>query len=426
MTSRRVVRNSAWLIADKVVRLGLGLVVWMWLARQVGPSAFGQWNFAIAFAALFAVVAGLGLDGVLQRELVADDADAPALLGTAAVLRLVAGGVSALVCVAAAWGVRSEQPMVVALVGLNALVFVLQSSQVVDYLFQARMQNRFSVVAVNAAFVAATAIRIVLLWREAPLLWFGATLVIEATLAAMLLLRAARRVDLAPSRWHFDRRVARRLLAQSWPLLFSGMAVIVYMRVDQIMLASMVGDAAVGQFSAALRLSEVWYFVPAAILSAAFPALLARRQDGAAAYERYLQALYDAMAWLGLAVAVAVSFAAPWVVEHLYGPAYAEAARVWQVQTWAGITVAMSYVHGKWLLAEGLQRIGLLYTLAGCVVNLSLNLVLIPRFGAVGAAWATLATQVGLLPMQLIFPETRRNFVMMLKTVGAPLRYWRR
>lgn len=419
--------NSAWLIADKLIRLGFGLLVWMLLARQLGPTAFGQWNFAIAFAALFAVVAGLGFDGVLQRELIAEGADVPGLLGTAVILRLVAGCVSAVFCIAAAWWTRSAQPEVVALVALNALAFLLHSSQVVEYLFQARMQNRYSVVALNIAFLAATVLRILLLWYDASLFWFGATLVVEAAFAAVLLiLSARRRVDPPISLWRYDQTIARHLLFESWPMLLSGMAVIVYMRIDQVMLASMVGDVAVGQFSAALKLSEVWYFVPAAILSAAFPMLLARRQQGREIYERYLQMLYDSMAWLGLAMAVLVTFTAPWIIDLLYGSEFSGAVQVWQIQTWAGITVAMSYVHSKWLLAEGLQRIGLLYTLAGCAVNLGLNFLLIPNYGAVGAAWATLATQIGLLPMQLFFPETRRNFFMMIRTATAPVRYWKK
>lgn len=398
----------------------------MWLARQLGPTAFGQWNFAIAFAALFAVVAGLGLDGFLQRELVAEGADTAGLLGTAAILRLGAGSVSALICVAAAWEWRSHEAEVVELVGLNALVFVLQSSQVIDYLFQARMQNRYVVVAVNVAFVGATAVRIMLLWREAPLLWFGATLVLEAVLAAILLLNAARRADLAPSRWRFDRLIARRLLSGSWPLLLSGMAVIVYMRIDQIMLASMVGDDAVGRFSAALRISEVWYFIPASIMTAAFPAMVAKRQLGEREYEAYLQRLYDGMAWLGIGVAVVLSLGATSLINVLYGSAYSESASVLRIQVWAGVAVAMSYVHGRWLLAEGLQRVGLLYTLVGCVVNLSLNTLLIPRYGAVGAAWATLAAQLGVLPVQMFFARGRRNFVLMLNAISAPVRLLRR
>jgi PST family polysaccharide transporter len=422
MNQRLVLHNSAWLIADKVVRLGLGLLVWLWLARQIGPEAFGQWSLAIAFAALFAVVAGLGLDGVVQRELAVDGADVPALLGTAAVLRLAAGISAAALCVAAAWVMRAGQPLIVLLVALNAVVFVLQSSQVVDWLFQARMHNRPAVVAVNLAFFGATLVRLGLLAIEAPLIWFGATLVLEASLSAALLMWAARSDGMSPARWRFDAAAARHLLKQSWPLLASGMAVIVYMRIDQIMLAAMIGDEAVGQFSAALRLSEAWYFVPAAILSAAFPAMLARRRDGREAYERYLQQLYDLTAWLGIAVAVIVSFAGAWLVDLLYGAAYDEAAHVLQVQTWAGVAVAMSYVHGKWLLAEGLQRMGLVYTLIGCAANLALNAWLIPRHGAVGAAYATLVAQVGVLPAQLLFTRGRRNFWIMLSAAGAPLR----
>jgi O-antigen/teichoic acid export membrane protein len=421
-----VLRNSAWLVADKVVRLGLGLIVWLWLARQAGPEAFGQWSFAIAFASLFAVIAGLGFDGVVQRELVENEADALQILGTSAALRLAAGIGATVLCALAILLLRPNESLVLVLVVLNSVVFVLQSSQVVDYLFQARMANRPAVIAVNAAFIAATAVRVGLLWLEAPLWCFGLTLVLEAAMAAGLLLTAAAAVGAPTARWRFDQGVARRLLRQSWPLLFSGMAVIVYMRIDQVMLSSMVGDAAVGQFSAALRLSEVWYFVPAAVLSAAFPALLKRRQEGSGSYERYLQSLYDAMAWLGLAVALVVTLAAPRLVELLYGAAYSEAAQVLQVQTWAGITVAMSYVHGKWLLAEGLQRLGLYYTLVGCAVNLSLNALLIPQYGAVGAAWATLAAQIGVLPIQLVFPQGRPNFYRMLRALLAPARLVRR
>ena len=140
------------------------------------------------------------------------------------------------------------------------------------------------------------------------------------------------------------------------------------------------------------------------------------------AYERFVQGLYDGMAWLGLGVAVVTSILSPWAIALLYGPAFAQAASILSVQIWAGVAVAMSFVHGKWLLAEGLQRYGLIYTIAGAAVNITLNLLLIPRLGAIGAAWATLITQVGLLPIQLAFPKARRNFVLMMQTATAPYR----
>src|SRR3546814_323836 len=124
-----------------------------------------------------------------------------------------------------------------------------------------------------------------------------------------------------------------------------------------------------------------------AITGAAFPRMLEKRTADPTTYQRYTQGLYDGMAWLGLAVAVLVSLSAQRLIPLLYGQEYAQSAVILSIQIWAGIAVAMSYVHGRWLLAEGLQKYGLYYTLAGAATNISLNFLFIPRYGAVGAAW---------------------------------------
>lgn len=426
VSRRLVATNSLWLISDKVVRLAFGLAVWLWLARQAGADAFGQWNYAIALASLFGAVASLGLDGIVQRELLAGRHDRGVVLGSAIALRVSVGLVAAAACVGTIMVLRPGETVVQALVAFNALVFVLQSTQVIDWYFQSQMKNGISVMAMNAAFLAATAVRLILLWMGFPILWIGATLVLEAAIAAVLLIVAIRayagnRID-----WRCTAGVCRHLLAEGWPMLLSGLAVTLYMRVDQLMLASMLGDSAVGQFSAALRIAEVWYFVPMSIMAAAFPAMMARRAEGDEAYHAYLQQLYDAMAWLGIGVAAIVTIVAPSLVSLLYGDAYAEAADILRIQIWAGVTVAMSFVHSRWLLAEGLQRLSLLYALSGCTLNLCLNFLLIPQLGARGAAWATLTTQVALLPMQLLFPKARRNFILMTKVPFAPFRLIRR
>lgn len=425
MSRRLVAVNSVWLMADKLVRLGVGLLVWTWLARHFGPADFGVWNYAIAFVALFGAVASLGMDSVLVRELVREPGRSGVLLGTATGLRLMASTLSACVCVATMAWLRPGEWLVLLLVAANAFSLVLQSSQTIDLHFQGRMNNRPAVVAVNAAFLLTTVARLALLALDAPMAWFAATLIGEAVLAAAMLVAAYRMSDVPSTRWRVDGQVARLLLRESWPLMLSAMAVMVYMRMDQVMLASMAGDAAVGQFSAALRIAEVWYFIPMAVMSAAFPAMMKKREEGPQAYARYVQSLYDGMAWLGFGIAAMTTLAAPWLIPLLYGPSYSEAADVLVIQVWAGVTVAMSFVHGRWLVAEGLQKIGLAYTLAGAVVNLCLNLVLIPRHGAVGAAWATLITQVGLMPMQLLFPPARSNFYLMLRVVTAPMRQLR-
>lgn len=414
--------NSAWLIADKIARIGLGLIVWIWLARHFGPEAFGLWNFAIAFTAIFAVIGNLGLDNVVVHELLREPSRRDTILGTAFRMRVAASGLAATASIAALLLLRPGEWLAVSLVASNAIALIFQSTQVVDQYFQSRELNRRSVIAANTAFLGMTAVRLLLLHFDAPLEYFAVSLTAEAALVALLLVASYNRSGIQVSWWHFDPQTAWRLAREGWPLLLSGLTVMIYMRLDQVMLAALSGDAAVGQFSAALRLAEVWYFIPAAIVSAAFPTLIKRKNSGQEAYERHLQFLYDCMAWLGVAVAMTVIPLAPHAISLIYGPDFALTSDILKVQIWAGIAVAMSYVHGRWLLVEGLQRYGLLYTALAACTNIALNLILIPRYGALGAAWSTLAAQIGVLPVQILFPRTRSNFILMARTVTAPWR----
>ncbi len=412
-------------MADKVVRLGLGLVIWVWLARHFGPQSFGLWNYAIAFSALFGVLAGLGLDGVTVRELSVPEVDRDVVLGTVLTVRLASGLAAAVACVATVAVMRPGDTLALILVAANAAVIVLQAYQAFEWSFQAQMNTRPAVLAMNAAFVIASAARLVLLYLDASLVWFALSLIFEAGITAVTLALAQRAAGTRLRRLRFDKSAALRLLSQSWPLLLSGITVIIYVRLDQVMLSTLSGDAAVGQFSAALRISEVWYFIPLSVVTAAFPVIMKRRSEGQAAYELLIQRLYDLMTWLGIGVAVLVSLTADWLVRLIYGPDYGEAALILKVQIWAGVAISMSFVHGKWLLAEGLQKYNLVYTATGATVNVVLNLILIPRYGALGAAVATLATQFSGIPLQLLFPKARGNFVLMMRSFWAPVRWWR-
>lgn len=422
MTRKLILHNSAWLIADKIIRLGLGLVVWLLLARQVGPELFGTWSFAMSLAALFGVVATLGIDGIVQRELSSSNAPTLSLLGTAAVLKVLAGSAMVAACILAASLIRPGEPLVLELVALNAMAFWWQAPRVAEFLFQARMRNSTAVLAAAIAFLVGTLLRAALLYWEASLVYFGLTLVIEAGMAALLLVFRAGSLD-APCRlWTFDRALGWRLLAQGWPMLLSGLAVMAYMRLDQVMIASIAGDKALGHFSAALKLAEAWYFIPQAITVAVFPVMIREFERNAVAFEAIVQKLYDVMLWLGLTIAIIVSLLAERIIEVLYGSAYAEAAPILSIQIWSGIIASMSYVHGRWLLTQGLQAYSLIYTLSGALLNVSLNLYLIPNYGAKGAAWATLVAQFGPTLMQFFIPKARGNLRLMVRALNAPLR----
>lgn len=419
----KVLDNISWLLLDKVVRLGMGLLVGVWLARYLGPQGFGSLNFATALVALFAACAALGLNGIVVRNLVRQPEEATVLLGSAFCLHLCAALLSLLALVAGVAWLQPDNALLRELVLIIGLGQLFHSSAVVKYWFEAQIASRYSVWAENGAFLLCAALKAIAIVSGMSLLVFAWIILLEAALTALALFVLYQRQTGCLFNWRPQLQRAGLLLQQSWPLALSALSIIIYMKIDQIMLGQILGEKAVGIYSAAVRISEVWYFVPLSIAASMFPSILAARQQDALHYQRRLQQLYDAMATLALVVALGMSVLAGPVVNLLFGAAYMDAVPALQISIWTGLSVAMSAVHGKWLLAEGLQKLGLVYTTAGALINVGLNLLLIPRYGITGAAWATVCAQTAPVFLQAFIPAARPNLYMMLKALFAPVRY---
>jgi len=165
------------------------------------------------------------------------------------------------------------------------------------------------------------------------------------------------------------------------------------MRIDQVMLQEMIGSEAVGQYSAAVRISEAWYFIPMVISNSLFPAIVNAKKQSEELYYARLQRLYDLMVWMSIAIALPMTFLSDWVVNLLYGSAYSQAGSVLMIHIWAGVFVSLGLSFGKYLLVENYTNKYFNRTLIGAVANIILNYFLIPRYGIKGAAIATLIGQ---------------------------------
>jgi len=205
----------------------------------------------------------------------------------------------------------------------------------------------------------------------------------------------------------------------------SGMVISIYMKIDQVMIKEMLGAEQVGLYAAAVRLSEAWYFVPMAITSSVFPAIINAKKQSEVLYYQRLQKLYDLMVWLAVAIALPTTFLAPWVIRVLYGEAFLPAAGVLSIHIWAGVFVFLGVASGKWLLTENYTRIAFYRTFIGAIVNVVLNIILIPKYGINGAASATLISYfVATFSMGFI-AKTRRQVVLMLKSFLLPIKIFK-
>ena len=393
--------------------MGVGVGVGLAIARYLGPEQYGSLSYFSALVAIFGVVAALGLDQIVVRDLVQWPDSAAELIGTALGLRLCSSVLCLPVCLALLYwmGVLGGGHYIV-LFFLLTLPF--DSSAVFDFAFQAKVLSKYTVVARNSAFAVVAVVRLSFLYFHLSLGFFAAAYLIESSLGALLMLisYARRSGDLRHLRFRSAR--ARELLKESWPVILSGSAIIIYMKIDVIMLQSIDGPAAVGIYAAATRVSELWYFVPMGIMTTVSPLITSYRFNERLYYGR-LQQFFSGMAAVSITVSVTITCAYPFIMGHLFGARFAAAGPILAVHVWSSIFVFFGVAQLPWMVTEGKLRISMFQTSLGAVSNVLINLILIPRLQGMGAAIATVISYaIAGVFANLLFRDTRRVFYMQM------------
>jgi PST family polysaccharide transporter len=420
---RKIMGNMGWLMVDRVVRMGAGLFVGVWVARYLGPTQFGSLNFAVAFIALFATITTLGLDGIAVRELVHNFQDAHEILGTALALRCGGSVLAVGICIATIKLIQPHDKQALQLVAILSISLIFQAFDTIDYLFQSQVQSKLTVWAKNGAFLVFAAIRVILIYAKAPLWTFAAAMSGEIAVGAIGLMLAYRLSGGRVILWRRSLKRAIHLLRQSWPALFSGMAIMVYMRLDMVMLKMMKGDFAVGLYSAATKVSEVWYFVPMAIVSSVSPAIM-RTRDNPELLDNRLRKLFSLMTLLACFIGSIVAVSSHLIIRVLFSDKFIGAAPVLAIHVWASVFVFLGAAQSPWDVSKNLLKLSLYRTIAGAIINVLLNLYLIPRYSAMGAAVATVvAYAISAVFANAFSAQTRPIFYMQLKSF-VPQRFW--
>ena len=390
---RKIVANTGWLFADKILRMGVGLFVSVWVARYLGVEQFGTLNFAMAFVALFSTLSTLGLPGLVIRSLTHEPEKRHEILGTTFWLQLLGGMAGLGLSVATILIFRREDPLTVSLVAILGSVGIFQAFDTIDLWFQSQVQSRYTVVAKNTAFLIFAVVKVGLINLGAPLIAFAMATVAEVIVGALGLILGYKSQGHSLLKWRWNLALAKNLLKESWPLLLSGLTIVIYMRIDQIMLGQMVGSESVGLYAAASKISEMWYFIPMSLAASVAPSIYAAKKIGEGLYFQRLRKLITTLTLVSIVFAVPIAFLSRPIILVIFGPEFVLSAPILSVHIWASLFVFMGVATGPWFIAEGLTQLAFYRTLMGSIINVILNLLLIPLHGAVGAAIATVVAQ---------------------------------
>lgn len=411
----KYLKNTGMLMFGKIGSLVIKMLVSIQIANHLGAFNNGVLTGAIVYVALFAAVASLGLDQFTVKELHAYPKDRDRILGTAFGMKVMAG----LLCIPViyiAWQLHDLDDTPYLYVLILSFTGFFQSFNIIDSYFQSEVQSKYIMQAQITATLLAAVIKLALIFGDCKLIWFVYATIFDLVWLALGYLAVYNRKGRNVWQWKFDRALAKRLISFSWPLIISGIMVSLYMYIDQLMLHEMAGPAAQGIYSTAVNFSAAWYFVPIVIVSSLFPAILNARRDDPVRYQKRLQNLYDIMVWFSMFFALIVTIAAP-LIYKLFKPEYASAAPILAVHVWSGIFVFLGTANGQYLIAENFNKLTFVRTSVGAVLNILLNLWLIPAMGAIGAAVATLISYFASTFFIVFIPPLRAQALMMLKSL---------
>ena len=418
---QQAITNTGWLFADNILRMGVGLLVTIWVTRYLGPEQFGLLSYATAFVMLFSSIALLGLDFIVVRNIVRDPSCRDEILGTAFVLKLAGGILASGLTMAAIVLLRPMDHQTRLLVGIITIGTVFQAFGTIDFWFQSQVQSKYSAYARSSAYLVICTVKVVLILLHAPLVAFAWTGLADIILGSLGLVVAYLVNGLQIKEWRVTRTMAMALLRDSWPLMFTDIVILIYMRVDKIMIGEISGNAELGIYAVAALLAEALYFIPTAVTSSVFPSIVEAKGISEELFYERLQQFYNLMALLGYGVALPVTFLAGWGVPLLFGVSYGKAATMLVGLVWAGIFINLTMARNYYLTAMNWTRLHFITDFMGCVLNVSLNLFLIPRYGGMGAVIAScISYWFAVHGTCFIFKPLHRTGLMLTKALVFP------
>lgn len=399
---KRYAANTLWALFSRVTSIIVAFFVTIYLVRYLGPENYGQLSYAISFVGLFSIIASLGIDNILYRDLIKYPEKRNAYLGSAFIIKLLSGFLAAALTIVLAF-LLSEDDVSRTIILMLSATFIFNAFNVISYEFQADVAQKYMTIITLIVILTLNILKLIVIFIGEGILYIGIILLFEAVLYAALLIYIRLQHYGSMLAWYFDKNIAIGLLKDSWPFIFIAAFTTIYVRIDQVMLKPLVDSTAVGLYDAAVRIAEVWLFVPAIIVSSLFPAIVNARSVGLSEYKKRLIVLSAFIIFLGILIALPLSLLAEPLMVLLYGPAFAASATVFVIYVWAGVWASLDIVARYFLIAENRRILIFVTSFATAVLNILLNLYLIPKYGIVGAAWSTFISYTFLaLPFILI------------------------
>jgi len=394
------------------------IILGIYIARYLGPNQFGILSYAIAISTIFMAISRLGMESILVRALVDKVEQRGVYMGTAFRLMLVSAVISFALMGAGLYFFESNKDLVLYTLIISTGLF-FQSFMVIDYNFQSQVNSKYSAISKSIALLLGALAKLILVYLNADILWIVIAFSSDYILAAIFLvvMHAVRKQELFL--FKYNSKVAKEFVRSAWPLMLSALTIILYMRVDQIMIKSMLGIEQLGIYSAVARVYEGWLMFAVILSTSLLPAIIKSKNQSKDIYEKRLAYLFSFVFWSSIFVSILITIIGHDFINLMFGSAYLEGSHVFIIMMWSSSFAALGSVTARYLVAENMERKVAVRTFVALIINVILNYTLMPIYGIEGAAISTL---VCLVVANYIIDYFDKDLVQLLRIKNNALR----
>jgi O-antigen/teichoic acid export membrane protein len=391
ISENKIVKNASWIIISKFIQSILGLVITMLIARYLGPKNFGVISYAASLVGFVTPLVFLGINNILVQEITKNSQKEGVIIGTSMLLSII----SALFCMLGVFiftffaNVGETETIIVS--SLYSLILIFQVLDLIQYWFQAKLLSKYSSIISLIAYFIVSGYKIILLIFQKNIYWFSISnamgfLIISISLIFLYF-------KLGGQRFSFSKDIGKKLFAKSKYYILPGLMIAIFAQTDKIMIKLMINASATGYFSAAVSAASMASFVYVAIIDSFRPVIFKYFDESKEKFELNIKRLYSIIIYISLAQAIVMTIFSGLIISILYGSSYTGAISALRIICWYTTFSYLGSVRNIWILCMNLQKYLLAINLSGALLNIILNLLLIPIIGIKGAAIASFVTQ---------------------------------
>ena len=385
---KRYFANMSWMFGGQMFSLLVSFFIGAWIARYLGPENYGILSYSVAFVGMFGFIAALGVDGILNRELIKTPERRDELMGTTFRLKLIGGAIAFCLAVISVL-IFQKDSLIRILVSLFAFSFILQSINIIGSYFNAEVKSKNNVKASVFAMIISSVLKIIIIISGKGVIWLVTVFMLDFFWQGIGLARSYLNYGLKINKWKFNKVLSKEILKNSWPLMLASAAGFITLKIDQVIIGSLLGNHEVGIYAAAVKLVEIWYFVPGIICTALFPAIINAKKTNIKIYQSRLKNFYLLMFIIPILMAIPVSLLSKPIIHIIFGSGYIESVGILRIYIWSSVGLFLGWAVGQYLMSEDLVKTIFWLNFLSMIINIVLNFIFIPKFGIIGSAWAT-------------------------------------